>query len=93
MGATWFVSASERSYCPYGTVSGAKIQERTGHPAGKAVELAGGVTGYLADGSKTSKNSTITWDEGAYRYSIAIYAAEPAAIIKVANSALSCDNR
>jgi len=83
----------ERSYCPYGTVSGAKISERAGRPAGKAVELSGGVTGYLADGSKTSKNSTITWDEEQYRYSITIYAAEPSALVKVANSALSCDNR
>ena len=82
----------ERSYCPYGTVSGIKITEQTSRPRGKVIELSGGVTGYLTDGSKATKNSTITWDEGQYRYSIAIYAAEPSAIIKVANSALSCDN-
>jgi hypothetical protein len=77
----------------YGSVSGMKISDQTSRPRGKVVELAGGVTGYLADGSKTSKNSTITWDEGQYRYSIAIYAAEPEALVKVVNSALSCDNR
>ena len=83
----------ERSYCPYAIVSGMKIFRRTIRPRGNAVELAGGVTGYITDGSKTLKNSIITWDEGQYRYEIAIYAAEPASLIKVVNSALSCDNR
>jgi hypothetical protein len=83
----------ERSYCPYGTVSGAKIPRRTPRPRGKAVELVGGVTGYVTDGSENLKDSIVTWDEGQYRYAIAIYAAEPAAIIKVANSALSCGNK
>jgi hypothetical protein len=83
----------ERGYCPYGTVSGTKITRRTGRPRGNVVELANGVTGRLTDGSKTLKNSVITWDQGQYRYEIAIYAAEPAAMIKVANSALSCDNQ
>jgi hypothetical protein len=83
----------ERSYCPYGAVSGMKITEQASRPRGKVVELAGGVKGYLTDGSKALNNSTITWDEGQYRYSIAIYAAEPEALIKVVNSALSCDNR
>lgn len=83
----------ERSYCPYGTVMGMKISEQASHPRGKVIELAGTVKGYLTDGSKASNNSTITWDEGQYRYSIAIYAAEPEALIKVVNSALSCDNR
>jgi len=83
----------ERGYCPYGTVSGTKISKRTGRPRGIVVELAGGVTGHLTDGSKRLQNSIITWDQGQYRYEIAIYAAEPTAMIKVANSALSCDNR
>src|SRR4051794_10507056 len=30
----------ERSYCPYGTVSGTKITEQASHPRGKVVELA-----------------------------------------------------
>lgn len=80
----------ERGYCPYGTVSGAKISRRTPRPKGKAVELVGGIKGYLTDGSRKLRNSIVTWDEGQYRYAIAIYAAEPAAIVKVANSALSC---
>ena len=83
----------ERSYCRYGIVSGTKIFKQTGRPRGSVVELSGGITGYVTDGSKILKNSIITWDEGQYRYAIAIYAAEPAAIIKVANSALSCDKR
>ncbi len=83
----------ERSYCPYGTVSGTKLSKRTLRPQGKVVELAGGVTGHLTDGSKTLKDSIITWNQGQYRYAIAIYAAPPEAMIKVANSALSCDNR
>ena len=83
----------ERSYCPYGTVSGTKLSRRAPRPQGNAVELAGGVTGHLTDGSKTSKDSIITWDQGQYRYAIAIYAARPEALIKVANSALSCDNQ
>jgi len=83
----------ERSYCPYGTVSGAKISGRAGRPSGKVIELAGGVKGYFVDGSKSSKNSIITWDEGQYRYAITLSAADEAAISKVANSALSCDKR
>jgi hypothetical protein len=83
----------ERSYCPFGTVSGMKVSEQTAQPKGNVVKLSGGITGYLTDGSKRSKDTVITWDEGQYRYAITLYAAEPAAIIKVANSALSCDNR
>lgn len=83
----------ERSYCPYGTVSGMMISRRTERPLGKAVELADGSTGYITDGSKTLKDSVITWDQGQYRYTIAIYAAEPSVLIKIANSALSFDNR
>ena len=83
----------ERSYCPYGTVSGAKISRRTPRLRGEVVELVGGVRGYLTDGSAKLKDSIVMWDEGQYRYAIAIYAAEPAAIVKVANSALSCDNK
>jgi len=81
----------ERSYCPYGRVSGTKLNRRTLRPRGRVVELTGGVAAYLIDGSKTLKDSTITWDQGQYRYEIAIYAAEPAVLIKAANSALSCD--
>jgi hypothetical protein len=62
-------------------------------PRGEAVELVGGIRGYLTDGSENLRDSIVTWDEGQYRYVIAIYAAEPAAIIKVANSALSCVNK
>jgi hypothetical protein len=83
----------ERSYCPYGTVSGTKLSKRTLRHRGNIVELAGGITGRLTDGSKTLKNSIITWDQGQYRYAIAIYAAAPEAMIKVANSALSCDSQ
>lgn len=83
----------ERGYCPYGTVSGTKISSKAGRPNGNVVELAGGLTGYVTDGSKTLKNSILTWDQGQYRYAVTIYAAEQAAIIKVANSALSCVNR
>jgi hypothetical protein len=83
----------ERSYCPYGRVSGTKINRRTLRPRGRAVELTGGVAAYLIDGSKTLKDSTVTWAQGQYRYEIAIYAAEPAVLIKAANSALSCDSR
>lgn len=80
----------ERSYCPYGSVSGTEISKRAPRPRGKSVGLAGGVRGYLFDGSKQLRNSIVTWDEGQYRYAIALYAAEPADLIKVANSALSC---
>jgi hypothetical protein len=83
----------ERSYCPYGTVSGTRISGLRGRPRGKVVELAGGVKGYITDGSKTLKDSVITWEQGQYRYAIAIYAAEPAVMIKIADSALSCDDR
>lgn len=83
----------ERSYCAFGTVSGMKISAQTARPKGSAVNLSGGITGYLTDGSKKSKDSIITWDEGEYRYAITLYAAEPVDIIKVANSALSCESQ
>lgn len=81
----------ERSYCPYGAVSGRKISTRTNRPRGGVVELAGGVRGYFIDGSKRLTDSTITWDEGEYRYTISIYAAEPTALINIANSARACN--
>jgi hypothetical protein len=83
----------ERSYCPYGRVSGMKISGRTLRPRGRFVELTSGVAAYLRDGSKTLKDSTITWEQGQYRYEIALYAAKPAVLIEAANSALSCENR
>jgi hypothetical protein len=83
----------ERSYCPFGTVSGMKVSEQTVRPKGSVVKLSGGLTGYLTDGSRKSKDSVITWDEGEYRYAITLYAAEPVNIVKVANSALSCNNQ
>jgi hypothetical protein len=81
----------ERSYCPYGIVSGMKISRRTPRPSGRIVELNGGISARIIDGSKTLKNSTIAWQQGQYRYEVSIYAAEPDGLIKVANSALSCD--
>ncbi|HUQ32405.1 MAG TPA: hypothetical protein VM095_09805 [Pyrinomonadaceae bacterium] len=82
----------ERSYCPYGRVSGTRISGRTRRPRGRVVELTNGVAAYLIDGSKKLKDSIITWEQGQYRYEIALYAAEPAVLIEAANSALSCGN-
>jgi hypothetical protein len=62
-------------------------------PHGRAVELSGAITGYLTDGSRKLKDSTITWDQGAYRYSISVYAKEPEAMIRIANSALTCNGQ
>lgn len=83
----------ERSYCPYGTVSGTRLSSSKRRPRGRHVELSGGITGYLADGSRRLKDSTISWDRGKYRYSISVYAKEPEAMIRIANSALSCDSQ
>ncbi|MDT4969514.1 MAG: hypothetical protein QOJ64_4251 [Acidobacteriota bacterium] len=83
----------ERSYCPYGRVSGTKLSNSKMRPHGRAVELSGAITGYLTDGSRKLKDSTITWDQGAYRYSISVYAKEPEAMIRIANSALTCNGQ
>jgi hypothetical protein len=83
----------ERGYCAYGKVSGTKISRRTGRPNGRSIKLAGGVMGRLIDGSKRLTDSILTWDEGGYRYAISIYASEPTALIRIVNSALTCDNR
>jgi hypothetical protein len=83
----------ERGYCPYGVVSGMKISGRRPRPHGSVVELTGGINARIIDGSKRLKNSKITWEQGRYRYEISIYAAEPAVLIKIANSALSCDDQ
>jgi hypothetical protein len=83
----------ERSYCPYGRVSGTKLSNSKMRPRGRAVELSGAITGYLTDGSRRSKDSTITWDQGAYRYSISVYAKEPEVLIRIVNSALSCSSQ
>ena len=83
----------ERSYCPYGIISGTRISKRTRPLRGKVVELAGGIKGRLIDGSVNLKNSTIAWNQGRYRYVISIYARKPADMLKIANSALSCDGQ
>jgi hypothetical protein len=62
-------------------------------PNGKPVKLERGITGYFIDAKcdRVCNDSTLTWQQGGYRYTVSIKAADVDTLRKVANSAI--DNR
>jgi hypothetical protein len=80
-----------KSVCHYGKISGRLIEHGDARPQGKKVVLAKGRVGYLVRGRCNSRclDSTVTWDEGAYRYTVALKGGTLRALKEHANSALS----
>ena len=79
------------SVCHYGRISGRVIKQGEGRPRGAKVVLATGRVGYFVRGSCTSRclDSTVTWDEGAYRYTVGLKSGTLPALKQLAKSAIS----
>lgn len=82
---------SGASVCRYGMVSGQVMRSKSARPQGKAMKLARGITGYFVDFDcdLSCSDSTLSWMQGGYRYTVGIKAAEAEQLVKVANSAIS----
>ena len=78
------------SACHYGEVSGKTIKKGARHARGTAMKLAGGLTGYFVDAGcgASCSDSTLTWDEGSYRYMVTGKAESAKVLVKIANSAI-----
>ena len=76
--------------CRYGLVSGQAVGRKAKRMRGKAVKLARGITGYFIDAEcgANCSDSTLSWQEGGYRYTVGIKAANVETLRKVANSAI-----
>lgn len=76
--------------CRYGIVSGRAVGAKAKRPTGREVRLARGIAGYFVDATCEAycSDSTLTWDQGGYRYTVGIKAAKAEKLMKVANSAI-----
>lgn len=76
--------------CHYGTVSGRSTKPGEAGPKGRPVSLANGHTGYFIDATcgATCSDSTFTWDDHGYRYTIGLKAEKLETLKKVAASAI-----
>jgi hypothetical protein len=76
--------------CRYGMVSGEVIAFGENRARGKPAKLARGITGYFVDAKcgANCSDSTLTWQQGGYRYVVGIKAANLDTLRKVANSAI-----
>ena len=77
--------------CRYGIVSGRAVRRSSKSLRGKPVKLAQGVTGYFVDAKcgANCSDSTLSWQQGGYRYTVGIKAADVEMLRKVANSAIA----
>jgi hypothetical protein len=76
--------------CHYGRLSGRATQSSDDQPKGRREQLAKGITGYFVDATcdAACSDSTLTWNEGGYRYVVGLKGERAEALIKVANSAI-----
>jgi hypothetical protein len=77
--------------CHYGIVSGRAIGTKVNRPKGEKVPLANGLTGYFVDATcgATCSDSTLTWDQGGFRYTVGLKAEKLDTVKKVAESAIA----
>lgn len=76
--------------CRYGVVSGQAVKSKAKRPRGKTVKLVQGITGYFIDATcgANCSDSTLTWNQNGYRYTVGIKAGNVQTLTKVANSAI-----
>lgn len=76
--------------CHFGSVAGQVIKRGQRRPRGKPVKLARGIVGYFIDSTcgANCSDSTLSWDQDGYRYSVGAKAGSAEHQIKVANSAI-----
>jgi hypothetical protein len=80
---------SRGNVCHFGIVSGRDIGVNEDQPKGETVSLANGLTGYFVDATcgAVCSDSTLTWDEGGFRYTVGLKAEKLHTLKKVAESA------
>ena len=76
--------------CRYGRVSGQAIGKAAKQERGQAVSLTQGITGYFVNAKcgANCSDSTLTWIQEGYRYTVGIKAEHVETLTKVANSAI-----
>lgn len=79
--------------CRYGFVAGQTVRSRAGRLKGKAVKLARGITGYFIDATcgANCTDSTLSWNQDGYRYTVGVKAGRVATLRKIANSAIESE--
>jgi len=76
--------------CHYGIVSGRNLRLGDRQPKGKPVPLTNGLVGYFVDATcgAVCSDSTLTWNEDGYRYTVGLKAESLESLKKVAVSAI-----
>jgi hypothetical protein len=76
--------------CRYGMISG-HVAKGARRVKGKVVRLDRGIVGRFVDAvcGAVCSDSTLTWDQDGYRYTVGIKAADMGTLMKVANSAIN----
>jgi hypothetical protein len=77
--------------CHYGQVSGRVVKAGEGRPKGEIISLTNGLIGYFTDATcgAVCSDSTVTWDEAGYRYTVGLKAEKLDTLKKVAESAIA----
>jgi hypothetical protein len=77
--------------CRYGSLAGEPVTPGQKPLSGTKVTLANGLTGYFTDAScgASCGDSTLTWQQGNVRYTVGSKAGLQAALVKIANSAIT----
>ena len=80
-----------KDICHYGKVTGQVLTAKKGRPKGQAVSLTNGLKDYFikANCRAICSDSLLVWDQGGYRYSVAVKAERIGALKKIANSAIA----
>ena len=84
-------NCSGGNVCHYGTLTGRAMSKPQPSPQGKPVSLVRGLTAYFVDANcdATCPDSTLTWDENSYRYTVGLKAEKLETLKKVAESAIA----
>ena len=83
-------NCSGGNVCHYGMVSGRAVGPKGSRPKGKEVSLTNGLSGYFIDATcgAVCSDSTLTWDEGGFRYTVGLKAEKVETLKKAAESAM-----
>jgi hypothetical protein len=74
--------------CHIGTIVGEKLTAKSPKLKGKKMKLATGQTAYFVDATcgANCSDSKLSWEQGGFRYTVAMKAEKPEILTKVANS-------
>jgi hypothetical protein len=76
------------SSCHIGTIVGEKLTPKSPKRKGKKIKLATGQTAYFVDATcgANCNDSKLSWEQGGFRYTVAMKAEKPEILTKIANS-------